>query len=59
MASPIVITMPNSFCAPLNSARSSGTDWSTWITFEPASSCMMRPDVTIGLMPSSMSVPLQ
>ena len=38
-------------------ARSSLTASSTSMIFDPASSCMMRPDVTMGEMPSSMHVP--
>ena len=56
-ASPIVMRMPKSFCAPPKSARSSFRLWFTSMMREPASSCMTSPDVTIGEMPSSMSVP--
>ena len=44
------------FCAPLKSARSFGVSPTSMI-LAPASSCIMRPDVTIGDMPSSMRVP--
>ena len=40
-------------------SRSDFTLLSTSMIFEPAKSCMTRPDVTIGLMPSSIHVPLQ
>ena len=56
-ASPTVIRMPKSFCAPEKRARSSFNPWSTSIIFEPARSCITNPEVMIGLMPSSMSVP--
>jgi hypothetical protein len=44
------------FWAPLNNARSLGVS-PTSIIFAPAKSCMIRPDVTIGEMPSSINVP--
>ena len=56
-ASPIVISTPSSFCAPLSRSRSAFTLLSTSMIFDPASSCITRPDVTIGEMPSSMQVP--
>lgn len=34
------------------------TELSTSMILDPASSCMTRPDVTMGEMPSSMQVPL-
>ncbi len=43
--------------APVNSERSSLTCWFTSMILAPARSCMIRPEVTIGEMPSSMSVP--
>ncbi len=45
------------FCAPENNARSSFKLKSTSIKFAPASSCMIIPDVTMGLMPNSIRVP--
>lgn len=44
------------FWAPLKSARSFGVS-PTSIIFAPASSCMIRPEVTIGEIPSSIRVP--
>jgi hypothetical protein len=41
------------------SSRSDLTLLSTSMIFEPASSCTTSPDVTIGLIPSSMHVPLR
>ncbi len=38
-------------------ARSSLTLLSTSMSLEPASSCMTSPDVTMGVIPSSMTVP--
>jgi hypothetical protein len=45
------------YMAPVNSERSSLTCWFTSMILAPARSCMIRPEVTIGEMPSSMSVP--
>jgi hypothetical protein len=45
------------FWAPLKSARSSLSEKSTSMRLAPARSCMIIPDVTMGEMPSSMSVP--
>ena len=45
------------FCAPPKSALSSFKLKSTSIKFAPARSCMIIPDVTMGVMPNSMSVP--
>lgn len=44
------------FWAPLKRARSFGVS-PTSIILAPAKSCMMRPEVTMGEMPSSISVP--
>lgn len=44
------------FWAPLKRARSLGVS-PTSIILAPAKSCMMRPEVTMGEMPSSISVP--
>ncbi len=44
------------FCAPLKSALSLGVS-PTSIILAPASSCMMRPEVTMGEIPSSINVP--
>jgi len=57
-ASMMVMRMPSSFCAPWKSALSSLVPMSTSIMREPWRSCMTRPEVTIGEMPSSMRVPL-
>ena len=38
-------------------ARSSLTLLSTSMSFDPANSCITRPDVTIGVIPSSITVP--
>ena len=43
--------------AVVKSARSSGLEKSTSMMPEPARSWMMRPAVTMGPMPSSISVP--
>jgi len=40
-----------------NSARSSRTLLSTSMIFDPARSCMTSPEVTMGVIPSSMTVP--
>lgn len=45
------------FCAPLNNALSFGVS-PTSIIFAPWSSCIIRPEVTIGEIPNSMRVPL-
>ena len=50
--------MPNSFCTLSNSWRSSFTLWSNTTSLRPVSSCIIILDVMMGLMPSSMSVPL-
>lgn len=44
------------FWAPLKRALSFGVSPTSMI-LAPAKSCMMRPEVTMGEMPSSMSVP--
>lgn len=44
------------FWAPLKRARSFGVS-PTSIIFAPAKSCMIRPEVTMGEMPSSIKVP--
>lgn len=44
------------FWAPLNSALSLGVSPTSMI-LAPASSCMMRPEVTMGEIPNSMRVP--
>uniref|UniRef100_A0A2P2KV88 Protein transport protein Sec61 subunit alpha n=1 Tax=Rhizophora mucronata TaxID=61149 RepID=A0A2P2KV88_RHIMU len=49
--------MPNNFCAPFKSARSSRTLLSTSMILDPARSCITSPEVTIGVIPSSMTVP--
>lgn len=59
MASPMVMMMPNSFWAPVKSARSSGTSCRILIILEPASSCITMLEVMMGEMPSSMRDPLQ
>lgn len=46
------------FCAELNSARSSLIPKSTSINCAPANNCIIMPDVTTGVIPSSMRVPL-
>ncbi|MFS8023028.1 hypothetical protein Hanom_Chr16g01446601 [Helianthus anomalus] len=40
-----------------NSARSSRTLLSTSMILDPANSCITNPEVTIGVIPSSMTVP--
>ena len=45
------------FWAPLKSALSFGVSPTSMI-LAPASNCMIRPDVTIGEIPSSIKVPL-
>jgi hypothetical protein len=45
------------FWAPENKPRSSLREKSTSMRLAPARSCMIIPEVTIGLIPSSMSVP--
>ena len=45
------------FWAPLNNARSSLSEKSTSMRLAPASSCIIMPEVTIGVIPSSMRVP--
>ncbi len=44
--------------AVVNSALCSGSVLSNSIISEPAKSCMIRPAVTMGPMPSSSNVPL-
>ena len=44
------------FWAPLNKARSFGVSPTSMI-FAPAKSCMIKPEVTMGEIPSSISVP--
>ena len=44
------------FCAPLNSALSFGVSPTSMI-LAPAKSCMINPDVTMGDIPNSISVP--
>jgi hypothetical protein len=56
-ASPRHMSIPKSFCAPLKSVRSSLRLVSTSMIFEPARSCITMPEVMIGEIPSSMSVP--
>ena len=46
------------FCAPPNKALSSFKLKSTSMRLAPANSCMIIPLVTIGVIPSSMRVPL-
>lgn len=55
----MVRMMPNSFCTLSNSWRSSFTLWSNTTSFRPVSSCIIMLEVTMGLMPSSISVPLR
>jgi hypothetical protein len=46
------------FCAELNNARSSFKLKSTSINCAPANNCMIIPDVTTGVIPNSINVPL-
>lgn len=45
------------FCAPLNNTLSSFKLKSTSTRLAPARSCMIMPEVTMGVIPSSMRVP--
>lgn len=51
------ITMPKSFWAPWNRARSCLRFWFTSMRRLPASNCITRPEVITGEMPSSISEP--
>ena len=55
-ACPRVMIIPKSFCAPEKSALSFGVS-PTSIIFAPAKSCMIKPEVTMGEIPSSIRVP--
>ena len=48
----------NTFCASVNFFLSSMFDRSSLRSFAPTSICIIRPAVTIGPMPSSISVPM-
>ena len=52
-----VSTMLKTLLAEVNSPLSSGFDMSHLMMDEPASNCRINPAVTMGPMPSSMSVP--
>ena len=54
---PRVIKMATSLEAPSMSRRSSFTEESTSMIFDPARSWMTSPEVTMGEMPSSIVVP--
>ena len=49
---------PNNLVAPSNNSLSSFCFLSTSIIFDPAKSCIIIPDVTIGDIPNSIRVPL-
>ena len=59
MASPRVMRIPISFSAPFCSCWSALTFGLMSMMRLPTSSCITRPEVTIGLIPSSMTVPLR
>ena len=50
-------SIENTLLAMVNNPLSSGLDMSHFIMAEPAKSCRIKPAVTIGPIPSSISVP--
>ncbi|KAG0571291.1 hypothetical protein KC19_3G271300 [Ceratodon purpureus] len=56
-ASPMVINTPRSFWVTYKRALSSLTLLSTSMSLDPAKSCMTSADVTMGVIPNSITVP--